>query len=348
MNSRQSTILTHIASWAALLFVPMMFMGHGEGITPRHVLMSIGVTLSFIAVFYPNFIWITPHYYTAGERRYFVLLNLIIIVAVAVAFHFWMDMCNLLFPSPKHHHDGQEHTYLLFMLRDMFNLAIVAAVATALRLASLWHENEDARHQAEVARSEAELKTLRNQINPHFLLNTLNNIYALTAIDAERAQEAIQQLSRILRHLLYDYEQPMVPLHDEVEFLENYVHLMRIRLPQSVEVSSQFSILNPQMPIAPMLFISLVENAFKHGISPTSPSFIRMQLNADEQYIDFCIENSNHPKTEQDRSGHGIGLSQVQRRLDLSYPDRYTWQRGPSADDTVYYSQIKIKVTSEK
>ena len=129
-----------------------------------------------------------------------------------------------------------------------------------------------------------------------------------------------------------------------MEFIDNYVKLMRIRLPQSVDVSCQFSIVNSQLPVAPLLFISLVENAFKHGVSPTEPSFIHVNIEADEQHIVCDIQNSNHPKTAGDHSGHGIGLQQVQRRLDLAYPNRYTWQRGTSDDGKIYQSKITLNL----
>ena len=195
--------------------------------------------------------------------------------------------------------------------------------------------------EVEAERATAELRNLRSQINPHFLLNTLNNIYALTAFDTPKAQQAIQELSKMLRHILYDYQQPKVALSDEVEFLQNYVNLMRIRLSDSVDVKFQTFIANPQLEVAPMVFISLVENAFKHGVSPSEPSFIHIQIESADNQIVCDIQNSNHPKTANDHSGHGIGLQQVQRRLDLSYPDHYQWEHG-STDDGIYRSRIVI------
>ena len=131
----------------------------------------------------------------------------------------------------------------------------------------------------------------------------------------------------MLRHILYDNQQPTVPVADEVEFMQNYIQLMRIRLPKSVEIDAQFAVQNPQQQVAPMLFISLVENAFKHGVSPTLPSFIHLRMTAEKDQIVFDITNSNYPKDQQDRSGHGVGLSQVQRRLDLTYPEQYVWEK---------------------
>ena len=236
----------------------------------------------------------------------------------------------------------------LFVVRDVINFMIFGTAATCLKLAQQWMWADEAIKNADNAKAQAELSNLRNQINPHFLLNTLNNIYALTAFDAPKAQEAIQELSKMLRHILYDYQQPTVPLKDETEFLQNYINLMRIRLPESVEITSKFTIASSNIEIAPMLFISLIENAFKHGVSPTEPSFIHITIEADEQQIVCDIQNSNHPKNADDHSGHGIGLQQVQRRLDLSYYKQYTWQRGVSEDGKAYYSKIILTKTTKE
>ena len=193
-----------------------------------------------------------------------------------------------------------------------------------------------------MARHDAELRSLRNQISPHFLLNTLNNIYALTAINQERAQDAIQQLSKMLRHMLYDNQESSVALSDELQFLENYISLMKIRLSANVDVTFTHNVDVPGVRIAPLIFISLVENAFKHGISPTEQSFVHIEINATDHDINCRIENSNHPKSNQDRSGHGIGLNQVQRRLDLAYPNHYKWVKGTNEDGTIYTSAIHI------
>jgi LytS/YehU family sensor histidine kinase len=228
-----------------------------------------------------------------------------------------------------------------YIARNSLNLAIFAGGATALALARRWVITDQKLKEVEAERATAELRNLRSQINPHFLLNTLNNIYALTAFDTPKAQQAIQELSKMLRHILYDYQQPKVALSDEVEFLQNYVNLMRIRLSDSVDVKFQTFIANPQLEVAPMVFISLVENAFKHGVSPSEPSFIHIQIESADNQIVCDIQNSNHPKTANDHSGHGIGLQQVQRRLDLSYPDHYQWEHG-STDDGIYRSRIVI------
>ena len=339
MNKKIEIVL-HIAAWLVMFLSPMIFMNQGHGVSPIQFLTMCSVPVAFIIVFYMNYLWLTPHYFVPGRHRYYFIVNTIVIILLGIGLHFWMNYTQKLF-NPGQHYTSTWNT-LGFIMRDIFNLVISATIATLSRLSFKWYRADRIRRDSEAAQVEAELKTLRWQINPHFLLNTLNNIYALTAFDTQKAQESIQELSKMLRHILYDNQQPTVAINDEVEFMKNYIQLMRIRLPESVKVISQFSIKNTQLEIAPMLFISLIENAFKHGVSPTLPSFIHIDLSADDKQIVFDISNSNYPKNQQDRSGHGIGLSQVQRRLELAYPGQYIWEKGVSDDEKTYRSKIII------
>ena len=344
MINKRVKIFLHIAFWAFMFLSPMQYM-RGTGTSMLQYMMNCMSPLLMMVVFYANYKWLTPRYFVAGKHRYFFLINLAMIIIFAIVLHYWMDFTNIVFPpNPAFSRVPDALDAFLFVVRDVINFIIFAAAATCLKLAQQWMWAEEAIKNADNAKAQAELSNLRNQINPHFLLNTLNNIYALTAFDTPKAQEAIQELSKMLRHILYDYQQPTVPLKDEMEFLENYIKLMRIRLPQSVEVTSHFDVANSNLEIAPMLFISLIENAFKHGVSPTEPSFINITIEANEKQIVCDIQNSNHPKSAGDRSGHGIGLQQVQRRLDLSYYKQYTWQRGVSEDGKTYYSKIVLTV----
>ena len=331
-----------MATWLVLLLTPLSFMNHGNGVGLWQFLMASVSPLMMMVVFYVNYLWLTPKFFVKGEKKYFWTVNVVLCVTLGFGIHFWMSFVHSIFDSAERRLEPTVIQTTFFILRDIFNLAITVAIATALQLSLRWHHSEEARREAEAARTQAELRNLRNQISPHFLLNTLNNIYALTAFDSLRAQEAIQQLSKMLRHMLYDNQEPEVRWEDEMQFLESYVSLMKIRLPQNVDVTFSAQCSAAHIRVAPLLFISLVENAFKHGISPTDHSFVHIQLEASAHQIVCNIENSNHPKTTQDRSGHGIGLQQVQHRLDLSYPGRYTWQKGPSKDGKVYRSHIVI------
>jgi two-component sensor histidine kinase len=342
--NKKLTIFLHLAFWGYMFLSPLTYM-RGTGITLVNYLSNCVAPLLMMIVFYLNFLWLTPRYFVSGKHRYYILINLILVTLFGIAQNYWMNYAHELFYSvPPPPRQFTFIDFIFFVLRDIINLAIFAMMATALVLAFRWQHNEDARLEAEAARSEAELKNLRSQVNPHFLLNTLNNIYALTAIDQSRAQEAVLQLSQLLRHILYDNQEAEVALKDEIKFMESYINLMKIRLSGNVDVRFDSRVTRPDLRVAPLLAVSLVENAFKHGISPTEPSFVHVLLSTDENQMICLIENSNHPKTEEDRSGHGVGLEQVQRRLDLSYAGRYEWEKGPTADGKRYISKIILHI----
>lgn len=333
----------HIGIWAFMFLSPLTFM-RGNSMPAFQYAMNCMTPLLMMVVFYVNYFWLTPRNFVVGKRRYFLLFNLIMVVGLGIFLHLWVLFTRELFQATAPRFRETAIDTVSYIIRDILSLGMSAGVATAIVLATKWQRNEEERLEADNARVEAELRNLRSQINPHFLLNTLNNIYALTAIDTTRAQNAIQQLSKMMRHMLYDNQESEVVLQNEIQFLDNYVNLMRIRLSQNVDVTFEKDVENPYAKVAPLLFISLIENAFKHGVSPTEPSFIHIKMNQKGRELCFAIENSNHPKTSQDRSGHGIGLQQVQRRLDLSYAGRYEWTKGPTEDGNNYLSTIKIKL----
>ena len=329
----------HMALWAFLSLSPLTYW-RGTGFHFMHYLMTCMTPLFQMIAFYLNYVVLAPKLFVRGKHRYDLLINILLLTTLGTILHFWMVYVNSIYVPNSNIADDAIGT-ISYIARNSLNLAIFAGGATALALARRWVTTDQKLKEVEAERATAELRNLRSQINPHFLLNTLNNIYALTAFDTPKAQQAIQELSKMLRHILYDYQQPKVALSDEVEFLQNYVNLMRIRLSDSVDVKFQTFIANPQLEVAPMVFISLVENAFKHGVSPSEPSFIHIQIESADNQIVCDIQNSNHPKTANDHSGHGIGLVQVQRRLELTYPDHYQWEHGPT-DDGIYRSRIVI------
>ena len=341
---RYAEVLIHVIGWGIVFGFPLLMMNRsGMGITWADYLRhGCVVPLSFLVVFYVNYFALIPRYLFAGRMRTYIIYNVLLVAAVLLGGYVWQELSFLLDKPRLPRHIGPPRWVLI--ARDAFSMVLTVGLSAAIRLSRRWAQTEEARREAEKSRAEAELKNLRNQLNPHFLLNTLNNIYALIAFDADKAQAAVQELSRLLRHVLYENQQRTVSLDKEMDFIRNYIELMRIRLAAHVRVETQFDIpAGSRTQIAPLIFISLIENAFKHGISPTEPSFIRIRFSEENGEICCDIINSYHPKTDADKSGSGIGLEQVRKRLELSYPGRYTWQQGVSADKTEYRSILTIK-----
>ena len=192
--------------------------------------------------------------------------------------------------------------------------------------------------------TEAELAWLKNQLNPHFLFNTLNNISSLTQIDADEAQNSIGELSDLLRYALYETQQKEVSLCGEIAFMENYISLMALRCDKNVKITTHFDVPDTARTIAPMLFLSPIENAFKHGVSSGKPSFIDISLTEENGFLVFSCQNSNHPKDSCDRSGSGIGIENMRKRLELMYAKRY--EMSLTVERGVYKLQIKIRTRS--
>ena len=226
--------------------------------------------------------------------------------------------------------------FMFFLLN-----CIVAAIAIGIRHFIRTRQIRQQLKDEQAKHTEAELAWLKNQINPHFLFNTLNNISSLCQIDADGAQDAIAQLSDLLRYAMYETNKNTVPIQGEVEFMRNYIELMKLRCNEKTEVKTTFDI-EQNMDIAPLLFISLIENAFKHGVSSNRPSKIDIRLVTEGDDLVFTCDNTNYPKDDADRSGSGIGLENTRRRLDLMYPDHYTWQQWLEND--IYHVRVTLNI----
>ena len=225
-----------------------------------------------------------------------------------------------------------------FSLMIVSLLLCLMAIGIALSIRYMMRRSE--RKQKEV---EAELAWLKNQINPHFLFNTLNNISSLAQIDGDETQEAIMQLSDLLRYAMYETNKPRVPINGEVEFMQNYINLMKLRCNEMTTVNSTFNVQCSTLEVAPLLFISLIENAFKHGMNSNAPATIDIRLEQQDDMLIFNCDNTNNPKPTKDRSGSGIGLENTRRRLDLLYPGRYTWEQTITPEN-IYHVKISIRL----
>lgn len=194
-------------------------------------------------------------------------------------------------------------------------------VSNRRRIAALEAENNATR-----------LQFLKYQINPHFFMNTLNNIHALIDIDAQRARYVVLELSKMMRYVLYDIDKDTVTLRQEIDFLNNYIELMKIRLTDNVTIDVDMPRVNDDVKLPPLLFIPFVENIFKHGISYRQPSHITIALAVDGNgNITFRSSNTKHAAKSTD-SHHGIGLDNLRRRLDLLYPGHYNLDINDSVD----------------
>ena len=208
----------------------------------------------------------------------------------------------------------------------------------------LYRSLRDEQQMEELKRQnlQAEMDYLRYQINPHFFMNTLNNIHALIDIDTEYAKSAVIELSKMMRYVLYESGSETISLKKDIQFIENYIELMRIRYDSSIDICLDYPATIPnKVAIPPLLLIVFVENAFKHGVSYNHASFIHIRIGSRDDAVTAVISNSRHEKSRPGTTG--IGLENVKKRLALIYQDNYTLSIDDS-DPAVYTVKLIIPI----
>ena len=290
-----------------------------------------------LIVYFINFYILGPYLFFRQKYWFFALCNLLLILGVNYGFFFSYLMIKEQVPYMTNAAwIGFFSGAFLFLLLNAVTAAIAIGILHFIRVRQIRQLLLDEKAKS----TEAELAWLKN---PHFLFNTLNNISSLTQIDADAAQNAIAQLSDLLRYAMYETNKKTVPIAGEVEFMRNYTALMKLRCNEKTIVNSEFRVQDSKFEIAPLLFVSLIENAFKHGVSSNRPSKIDIRLEQSDNRLVFSCDNTNYPKDDGDRSGSGIGLENTRRRLDLLYPGRYQWEQTITPEN-IYHVRITLQL----
>ena len=234
------------------------------------------------------------------------------------------------------HPKGPSPFFIHFLLLSLSSIA-----TTTIELFLFLREKEQALLRSKNENLITELKLLKAQINPHFLFNSLNNIYAFSAINTEKTQLSISYLSNMLRYVLYECEQPLVPIKNEISYIEDYIRLYKLKSSKNYPISTSFEIDDYGLKIAPMLLIPFIENAFKHSnIEKIENTYIKIAITSNENSINFTVENTfSEFKTTKDTVG-GIGIKNVEKRLAILYANNHTFTL--QKKDNVFSVQLKL------
>ena len=328
---RAFLVLAHVAAWGAALVLLLAFAQPVGGLVVGWAALRLASPVPLLAgFFYLNYFVLIPR--LLARRRFAGYFALVLLIGVAFAAPLVLQDAGLLAaPSLPPHRAAASPLQLLAVL-----LALVWTLSSALRITGEWLRHEAQRRQLHSDQQAAELAFLTAQVNPHFLFNTLNNVYSLAELKSDDAPAAILRLSHLMRYMLYEAAAPQVPLVRELEHLRTYVDLERLRLdPDQVPV--EFVVAgDPQgLLIEPMLLIPFVENAFKHGVGAPGPAPISLRLQVNERGLTFTVRNrAVAPAPAPDRA-RGVGLANVRQRLALLYPGRHTLTLARPAADFV-------------
>lgn len=228
-----------------------------------------------------------------------------------------------------------------FFLPNFF----ILGTSTLAKITLDWYKNIQERKELEKQNMQSELRFLKSQINPHFLFNTLNSLYALTLKKSDLAPDIVLKLSEMMRYMLYECNEKLVNLSKEVHYIRNYIELERLRQGPHTDILFAVDGNISDQKIAPLMFIPFIENCFKHGASnQLAKSFVYILLEVRKDTIDLFIENSkaeNMAESSSSKSG-GIGLVNVRRRLDLLYPDQYKLKIEDKPDSYAVYLTLKL------
>ncbi|MEQ1743928.1 MAG: histidine kinase [Saprospiraceae bacterium] len=328
-----------ILFWGTLwVLVPVALAGNWENIE-RLVVRSAVVLTGIALVVWINVEILLPRLYFNKKQAAYILAGLALLVAIVLLVDWNAAPWAQHFARPRNtgHGGGGPHNTPGFRSMKYIGMAMpyfTALIGSALyEVASFANRKEREATEFRSEKLEAELKFLKSQINPHFLFNALNNIYALTVIQSDKAPDNLLKLSGMLRYMLYDCKADRVPLGKEIEYLRHFIDLHLLKDSRGFNVEVRLDESRPALSIAPMLLIPFVENAFKHSkIEDRAHGWIRIALQTAPDHILFTVENSMPDTSHTKDQAGGIGLTNVRRQLELLYPHRHELIIEPAAD----------------
>jgi len=358
-------VLLHVAAWTIIFGLPLYFFYRWD--VPRGFIWGFYINAVINAlIFYSNYLVLIPKLFMKGRRIGFFLVSLGLIIGLYLVsvvtgnltFERWQnndrrEQARREVPRDRDDHRpppsstrrllrlpyGPMHVY-----NYSFNALFFTIFPLGLRVLERHSQIEKRQKELEKEKLNSELAFLKNQISPHFFFNTLNNIYSLIDINKEDSQNAVLKLSRMMRYLLYESEEGKTRLSSEIEFMNNYIDLMKLRLSEKVKLIVSFPAEYEDIAVPPLLFISIIENAFKHGISYREKSFVEIEMAVSKEMINFsCINSLIKSGEEKQELNSGIGLENLRKRLKLLFPEKH--ELSIDQTESSFHVLVKIMLT---
>lgn len=330
-------IFWHIFFWAVSISFFIYIAYIDTALSTRSILMIfLGYGAINISLFYLNFLWLIPRFLDRNQYRRYALVTALAVIAYAF-FKYFISVYSRPYEQSA---TSKAHAFSLseYFINAIITNVVFVFMSTALKFTVDWFQNERVQRDLENQRLSAELAFLKSQINPHFLFNSLNSIYSLAYQQSEDTPGAILKLAEIMRYMLYECNDSQVELAKELQYLQSYIEMQKIRYAGNVYINFVVNGDSTRLKIAPLLLISFIENAFKHGVANDPEQPIQFRITAGEDSMCLYVHNKKH-KHNRDAGG-GIGLHNVKRRLDLLYPGHYTLDIKDEADS--YSCELKL------
>lgn len=329
-------VIQHILVWGVIFIFPLFFLNTFQTVGYEDMLKRTWIRLTLCAIlFYVNYFLLVDRLLFTKKLFILIIFNLVLITS-CLAINEWLkDILNVI-PAES----IQKIRMILYQNTFLFILSFITSIT--IRLAQNWIHSENDKNTIKNEQLRSELDHLQYQLQPHFFFNSLNTIYSLIDDSPEKAKETVHSLGKLMRYLLYETKEGKVNLTQEIEFLEKFIQLMKIRMADHIQVNFSVENIKNNYKIVPLLFIPLVENAFKHGISAMESCVIDIQIKVENEKLHFKIQNPNYPKCTKDKSKSGIGLENLKKRLELIYSGKYKMIN--SIQNGIYVSELILSL----
>jgi sensor histidine kinase YesM len=341
-NNIALTILMHFGFWCLVFLWPLLSLDNFPNST--HIINRNWLsTSSLFVIFYINYVVLVDIYFLKNRKNQFYVINLLLIAGVFFLLKYFLNF-NTFNPTLNGLRMREIPSGTMSSFQLILPMILSVGMCTGLKINTKWNKNQMLIKDVKQNQLNTEIKYLRYQIQPHFLFNTLNNVYSLIDNSPNIAKVSIHSLSKMMRYLLHESTTNKVPLAKEVEFLERYIDLMQLRISSNLDLEKSFPIINQPIQVAPLLFISFIENAFKHGIDAVQSSFIKISMTIQNDEIAYTVTNSSFPQNEK-ITDSGIGLDNLKKRLDLLYSNKYTLFT--NENNGIYCAKLTLKINDD-
>jgi len=322
-NSKASIILNSIFWGIMLTYIVLITYINKEQYTSRDYLIHyVGFGLINVSIFYINYIFLIPELIKKRKKYWLYVFSFLMLIVVSAIIKTAVAVLNpedmLQYGTGKDRHQISVNIYALGCV---FIAGFFLVSSCIIKFSVDWFSNESIQRNLESEKKDMELQFLKSQLNPHFLFNSLNNIYSLAYQKSDKTADAILKLSEIMRYMIYESNDSWVDLSKEVEYVQSFVELQKLRFKDGAAVEIKINGEIDGQQIVPLILISFVENAFKHGVANDPEDPIKINIISNQKILHFSVSNKKN-KTNKDAMG-GVGLNNVERRLQLLYPDRY-------------------------
>lgn len=344
--NKRNKIIGYILFWmASVVFLCFLFFIYSRQFTFATIAKSVVINIGFAISVYFNLNILIPRFLIRKQYIYYIfwLVVLISVSSLLVQLLIVYPLRQFLEVSVQLQSLSTE-THSAFFFATLFYVGIT----TFLKLFKDWFSLQDLNYKlakTEKEKLEAELKSLKGQLNPHFLFNSLNNIYSLSLINSDKVPELILRLSDLMRHIIYESKDNFIRLSKEIEFVDNFIALQRIRVTENTEINYEKPDVISSSYIAPLLFEPFIDNAFKHGLPGTDKDYIHISFTINEDWLIFNLKNNYSVPESYDIKNSGIGINNVKQRLKHLYQAN-EYQLVIKQEDLIYSVYLKLKLKS--